>query len=181
VQAARLGAEAAAADVRRANARWLPTVGAMVRTDWASPDRPFGGTPFWSAGLMVTVPVFSGGGEFADRERAHARAQAASARAAGAEDQAELEVTRYAVERDVALQRLRLADRALAQSTEALRLVQRRYDGGLAAITELLDAAAARSAADLAAVSARHDVLVAVAAERVARGLDLSPLYALDR
>jgi outer membrane protein len=94
---------------------------------------------------------------------------------------AELEATQARIEREVALERLRIADRSLEQAREALRLVQRRYDGGLAAITELLDAAAARTAADLATVAARHDALVALAAERVALGLDLTPLLALDR
>lgn len=181
VQAARLGAAAARANVTRAKASWLPTVGAMVRRDWASANQPFAGSPFWSMGLMVTVPVFSGGGEFADRQRAAAQSNAANARAEGAAAMAELDVTQARIEREVAFERLSIAERAYEQSREALRLVQRRYDGGLAAISELLDAGAARASAELATVAARHDVLVALAAERTAFGLDLTPLYALDR
>ncbi len=181
VKAAQLGAAAARANVQRANARWLPTVGAMVRSDWASNSTPFGGSPFWTAGLMVSVPVFSGGGELADRERAVAQSNAAAARADGAQAMADLEVTRARIDRSVAMQRLELAEQAYVQSIEALRLVQRRYDGGLAAVSELLGAGAARAAAELSTVTARHDVIVAIAAERVALGLDLTPLYAIDQ
>lgn len=181
VRAARLGAAAARADVRRATARWLPSVGAMARSDWASVSQPFGGSPFWTAGVMVTIPVFSGGGELADRQRAVAQSGAAEARAEGAAAMATLEAAQARIARSVAMERMLIAERALEQSREALRLVQRRYDGGLAAITELLDAGAARSAAELSTLAARHDVLVAIAAERIALGLDFSPLLALDR
>ena len=181
VQAARLGARAAQVDVQRAAAGWLPTVGAMLRNDWGTVDQPFGGSPFWTVGVMASWPIFRGGADLADRERATARARAAAERASGAAAQASLEATQARIRRDVALERLAIADRSLVQAQEALRLVQRRYDGGLAAITELLDAAAARTAADLASVAARHDALVALAAERTALGLDLTPLLALDR
>lgn len=181
VRAARLGAQAARADVRRATARWLPTVGVMLRSDWAAVNQPFAGSPYWTAGLMVTVPVFSGGGDLADRQRAVAISGAAEARAEGAAAMASLEAAEARIQRTVALERMAIADRALEQSREALRLVQRRYDGGLAAITELLDAGAARSAAELSSLTARHDVLVAIAAERIALGLDFTPLLALDR
>lgn len=181
VRAARLGAEAARADVRRASARWLPTVGVMVRSDWAGVNQPFAGSPYWTAGLMVTVPVFSGGGELADRQRAVAQSGAAEARAEGAAAMATLEAAQARIQRSVAVERMAIAERANEQAREALRLVQRRYDGGLAAITELLDAGAARSAAELSSLAARHDVLVAIAAERLALGLDFSPLLALDR
>jgi len=181
VQAAQLGERAARADIARTNGSWLPTVGAVARTDWAAVNQPFAGAPFWTVGVMASWSVFRGGGDVADRQRATARARAAASRADGAEAQAQLEATQARIERDVALERLRIADRSLEQAAEALRLVQRRYDGGLAAITELLDAAAAHTAADLATVAARHDALVALAAERVALGLDLTPLLALDR
>lgn len=181
VQAAQLGVRAARADVQRTNGSWLPTVGAVLRNDWATVDQPFGGSPYWTVGVMASWSVFKGGADVADRQRASARARAAASRADGAVAQADLEATQARILREVAIERLQIADRSLEQAREALRLVQRRYDGGLAAITELLDAAAARTAADLATVSARHDALVALAAERVALGLDLTPLLALDR
>jgi len=181
VRAAQLGERAARADIARTTGAWLPTVGAVARTDWASVNQPFVGTPFWTVGVMASWSVFRGGGDLADRQRATARARAAASRAEGAHAQAQLEATHARIQRDVALTRMQIADRSLAQAREALRLVQRRYDGGLAAITELLDAAAALTAADLGTVAARHDALIALAAERVALGLDLTPLLALDR
>jgi outer membrane protein TolC len=181
VTAARLGAQAAQSNVRRATARWLPTVGAMARSDWAASGQPFAGSPYWTAGVMVSLPVFSGGADLADRQRAVAQLRAAESRAEGAAAQATLEATQTSIARSVSVERLLIAERALSQSTEALRLVQRRYDGGLAAITELLDAGAARTSSELSVLAARHEVLVALAAERVALGFDLTPLLSLDR
>jgi outer membrane protein TolC len=181
VQAAQLGERAARADLTRSTGAWLPTIGVVARSDWASVNQPFAGAPYWTVGVMASWSVFRGGGDLADRQRASARARAAATRADGAEAQAQLEATQARIQREVALERLRIADRSLEQAREALRLVQRRYDGGLAAITELLDAAAARTGADLATVAARHDALVALAAERTALGLDLTPLLALDQ
>jgi outer membrane protein len=181
VHAAQLGARAARADVQRVTSAWLPTVGAILRNDYATVSQPFGGSPYWTVGVMASWQLFRGGGDLADRQRAAANARVATSHADGARAMAALEITQTRVAREVALERLRIADRSLEQAREALRLVQRRYDGGLAAITELLDASAARTAADLASVAARHDALVAIAAERIALGLDLTPLLALDQ
>jgi outer membrane protein TolC len=41
VQAAQLGERAARADIARTNGSWLPTVGAVARTDYAAVNQPF--------------------------------------------------------------------------------------------------------------------------------------------
>ncbi len=180
VRAAELAVQAARADARRAAARWLPTIGATLRSDWATAGQPFGGTPFWTAGVMVSLPVFSGGATLADQQRTTAAVHAAESRAEGAAAMAALDVTQTHIDRAVATDRLRLAEEGHTQAREALRLVRRRYEGGLAAISELLDADAASTTARLSTELARHDLLVALIAERVALGLDLTPLLALD-
>jgi hypothetical protein len=47
-------------------------------------------------------------------------------------------------------------------------------------VTELLDAAAVETAAELGDVAARYEAIVAMAEMRRAQGLDLSPLQDLE-
>jgi outer membrane protein TolC len=80
----------------------------------------------------------------------------------------------------VALARLNLVERAVSQSEEAHRIVSRKYDGGLATVVELFDAASAETQSRLASIAARYEAIVSAAATRTAAGRDLSPLNALD-
>ncbi len=55
----------------------------------------------------------------------------------------------------------------------------RKYDGGLATVVELLDAAAAETASGLAQSKAIHDAIVAEAEWRLASGRDVTGLTVL--
>jgi outer membrane protein TolC len=90
--------------------------------------------------------------------------------------QAGLEMARASDAVDLALARLAIAERAVVQAREAHRIVARKYDGGLATVSELFDAAATETGSDLAYSAARHDALAALAEKRQAAGLDLGPL-----
>ena len=130
---------------------------------------------------MASWTPFSGGAELAAVQAARGRAAMADAGAEAAAAQAGLE----AVDRDnalaVARARLAIADQAVAQSTEAHRLVGRSYAGGLATITDLLTAAAAETGSRLAHSAALYQVVVAAAERQQARGLSLDFLIALGR
>jgi len=80
----------------------------------------------------------------------------------------------------LAVARMEIAGRGVAQAIEAHRIVGRKYEGGLATVTELLDAAAVETAAALGDVAARYEAIVAMAEMRRAQGLDLSPLQDLE-
>ena len=91
----------------------------------------------------------------------------------------EVEQTRTVLQ--VALARLAISERAVAQSAEAHRIVARKYEGGLAGVAELLDAQAAATQSALGFSQARWSA-VAAAAERLrALGKDPGSLEALDR
>ena len=93
---------------------------------------------------------------------------------------AQLEVQQSARTLQVALARLDLAERAVRQSTEAHRIVARKYEGGLAAVVELLDASAAETQSRLALAAARHGLVVSSAERRKALGLDPGAIVVLD-
>ena len=84
----------------------------------------------------------------------------------------ELEIAAAESRRRVAQARLEIAQRGAAQSMEAHRIVTRKYEGGLSAVTELLDAAAAETQTNLSLAAARYAGIVAEAERRRAVGAD---------
>jgi outer membrane protein TolC len=179
VAAARAGNAAARADVRRARATLLPRINAMARYDWHSADAPFGGDENWSVGVMASWTPFAGGSQLADVRAAAGRATAAAAEYEAAHAAAKLEAATAATTWRTALERVRIAGAAVEQSAEAHRIVLRRYEGGLAGVVELLDAAALETESRLRYSHARFDAVVA-AAERLHRnGHDPADIAAL--
>jgi outer membrane protein TolC len=180
VRAAELSLAAASADARRASALLLPRVNAFGRLDWSSADRPFGGENAWTAGVMVSWSLFGGGSELAERRMAQARRGAAEAAVEAAAAQGRLEQEAAANALEVARARMAITERAVGQSSEAHRIVIRKYEGGLATAVELFDAAAAETGARLGFAEARYQAIVAIAMGHRAAGRSLDALTRLD-
>lgn len=180
VVAARDGLAAASADVRRAKSLYAPRVNAFARLDWNSNARPYAGEENWTAGVMASWSPFAGASEIAEIRAASGRERAARAGAEAAGAQARLEVQRAETQRRVALQRLEIAERAAGQSVEAHRIVARKYEGGLATVVELLDAAAVETESGLRLSAAIYGLIVAEAERRHAVGMDVAALASLE-
>ena len=172
VQAAQAGHAAARADVRRARSVWLPRLNGMARYDWNSPDAPYDGLENWSIGVVASWTPFAGASQLAGLRAAAGREQVARAQAEAARAQAELDIAQQANAWNVALERLRIADEAVEQSVEAHRIVTRKYEGGLAAVVELLGASAAETEARLRRSHARWDAIARAAERLQSLGLD---------
>jgi outer membrane protein TolC len=180
VEAAEFAREAAQADARRAASLYLPRLNGFGRVDWNTPHTLFGGKSAWTLGVMLSWAPFAGGAEVAEIRAAHGRRQTATAMADAAQAQAALELTRSRDGVSLALARLTIAESSVVQAREAHRIVGRKYDGGLATVTELFDAAAVETGSGLGDSAARYAVIVAVAEMRKAQGRDLSPLQELE-
>jgi outer membrane protein TolC len=180
VRAARLALSAAAADRRRATALLLPRLNAFGRLDWNTDATPFGGREAWTAGVMLSWSPFSGGSELAARREASARRAGAAAAAEAAEARGRLELADAATALAVAQARMLTGGRAVDQTAEAHRIVTRKYEGGLATVVELFDAAAEETRARLEYADARYQVITALAQRRRAAGLDTGILTRLD-
>lgn len=176
VRAADQARAAADADRRRAGSLYLPRLNGFGRLDWNSPDAPFGGRSAWTMGVMFSWSPFAGASELAEIRSAAGRAEAARAGADAARAQAGLELARATDALALALVRLEIAGRSVAQAREAHRIVSRKYDGGLATVSELFDAAAMETMSGLQQSGARYDALIAAAERRTAMGMDLSVL-----
>ncbi len=172
VQAAAAGHAAARADVKRAQSLWLPRVNGMARYDWNSPDRPYDGDENWSVGVVASWTPFAGASQLAQVQASRGREQVARAQAEAARAQAALDVAQRANAWDVSLERMRIASEAVTQSVEAHRIVARKYEGGLAAVVELLGAQAAETEAHLRHTHARYEAIVRAAELLQSLGLD---------
>jgi len=176
VRAADHARAAAEADRRRAGSLYLPRVNGFGRLDWNSPEAPFGGQSNWTMGVMLSWSPFAGGSELAEIRAAAGRASAARAGADAARAQAGLELAQATDALTVALVRLEIAGRSVEQAREAHRIVSRKYDGGLATVTELFDAAALETRSELQQAAARYEALLAAAERRTAMGMSLAVL-----
>ncbi len=178
VKAAEAGMAAARSAKSAADAALLPRVNGFARYDWHDPRSPVGGKAMWTVGAMASWSPFSGGAELAQRRSAAADAMAANAGHEAATASAQLEVQSGDISVAVATRALAIATSAVAQATEAHRIVGRKYDGGLAAVTELLDAQAIELATRLGEAKARYDLLTARATLARAQGHDMQTIAA---
>jgi outer membrane protein TolC len=180
VRAAAAARRAAAADAWRAKALYLPRVNGFARYDWNDRNALFANERAWTVGVMATWTPFAGASEIGEVRGANARAAAADARAEAAAAQAALDLARSRDRVAVALAQLEIAERAVTQAAEAHRIVARKYDGGLATISDLLEAAALETQSRLGEAAARYRLILATAERHVAIGADLSAMVALD-
>ena len=180
VAAARMGLDAARADALRARSTYLPRINGFARYGWNSAVRLYSGDKNWTVGVVASWSLFTGGSSWADIQTTAGRESGARAQADAAAAHALLEAEQSKTKLQVALTRLDIAERSVAQSAEAHRIVGRKYDGGLATVAELLDAQAADIRSALGLSQARYAAIVAGAALRQALGIDPATLVALD-
>jgi outer membrane protein TolC len=128
---------------------------------------------------MLSWSPFAGASELAEIRTARGRREAARAMSEATQAQAGLELSRTRDAVDLTLARMQIAERGVAQAMDADRIVGRKYEGGLATVTDLLDAAAIETAAELADIAARYDAIIAAAEKRRAEGLGLGALVEL--
>lgn len=171
-RAARLETSAASLDLRRAGSTMLPRLNAVARYDWNSPSGFYTGRPALTLGVMASWSLFGGGSELADMAAARARLNAANTQEVAMAASAGVELNTARRELEVAIAQLDLAALSVSQSTEADRLVERRYTGGLATIAEVLGANASRTASELGYAAARYAVIEAAARHRLTAGAD---------
>ncbi len=165
---ARALADAADARARAVSRADLPTLSgvASAGSDWPLAPESDRYT-FWSAGLLLRVPLFAGGRPTFDAASARATAEAAQQRTEAAGRQVQLDVwTAYQALRTAA-RRGQTARDLLASATEGVEVANGRYREGLGSILDLLSSQSALESARAEEILARADWLLALA--RLAR------------
>ena len=160
---ARLRAEAADAQVRRAFRDFFPDISAVgayggLRTTLEES---------WSATLSLSWSIFDGGNRIARHREAQANLEAAQATVRATELDIHSQVEQVLIVVTEADERIQAAQKAVESAQENFRLAQGRFDAGVGTILELTDA-------QLALTLAQNTEARALADYRIA-------LYDLDR
>lgn len=140
---------------------WLPRLNAFGMYDWHAAD-PFkdDGTN-WTVGVALQWNVLDGLGRFGRVKTAAARRQEVRHQLKQAEAKSRTEVTQAYRALEAARQRIDVAETAVAQADESLRIVRARFQEGLERSSELLTRETALTQARLRLLNATYDYKVA--------------------
>jgi outer membrane protein len=128
----------------------------------------------WAAGATLNFNIFDGGANRARVAEAHARERQAQALQEQMASAVRLQVREAFLNLNAARQRVEVSRESAAQARESLRILQKRYETGLATITDLLRAETTRTSADKSFLNAIFDYRISFAALELATG-ELSP------
>lgn len=162
--AGRAQVEAAEAEARAVNARRLPGLQAFGMLSTHAPGIADDREANWTVGVQLSVPLFTGFSltRGADAARAQARALALEQTQREADARAEVRSARRGVE--AARGALDAAGAARDAAEEAVRLLRRRYEEGMATVADLLQAEAQAAELDAGVVDAEANLSMALAA-----------------
>ena len=168
VRAAEKRAEAAQSDVRSAYGRYLPELSATWMYDWQwarnRGDEMTEQMNGYSAGLVLTIPLFDGFMRENAIGTARARQDQAKEQAILARQQVAKAVNQAALMLHAAEQNVEASRKGLAQADEQFRIVRERYASGRGIQVEVLDA-------QTTLTRARFNVVAALADHQTARAL----------
>jgi outer membrane protein TolC len=161
-------ADAADARARAVSRADLPTLSGVagIGSDWPVAPESDRYT-FWNAGLLLRVPIFSGGRATFEAASARASAEAARARIDATGRQVQLDVWTSWQALRTAARRGQTARDLLASATEGVEVANGRYREGVGSILDLLSSQSALESARAEEILARTDWLLGLA--RLAR------------
>jgi len=162
LRAAELEQQAATSNAAAARSEFTPRVSmyASFERDAETLGGPSGTN--WIAGARFDVNLFAGGADKARLAEARAQQRAAENQVEWFRSGIRLEVRQAFLETRAAAQRVEVMRSSSSQADESLRILQNRYDAGLANITDLLRA-------QVTALDARTAYLMALNDWQVAR------------
>ncbi len=174
VREAGLGVERAANGSHMARAEFLPKVNAFG--SWEEDNQTFAtrGGNNWTAGVALNFNIFDGGANRARLAAAHYRQSQAQAEAAQMTAAVKLQVREAYLNLTTAQQRVEVSRQAQSEAEESLRIIQNRYEAGLATITDLLQVETAHTSARKNYLNALFDYRLSYAALELATG-ELAP------
>ncbi len=167
---ASLGSERAANGQHMARAEFLPKLNAFG--SWEEDNQAFltrGGNN-WTAGVSLNFNIFDGGANRARLAAAHARQAQAQAQVAQMVAAVKLQVREAYLNLATAQQRIEVSRQAQSEAEESLRILQNRYEAGLATITDLLQVETANTSAQTNYLNAVSDYRRSYAALELATG-----------
>jgi outer membrane protein TolC len=180
LRAAELEQQAAASNARAARSEFAPRLSMYASFERDAETLAGHSGTNWIAGARFDVNLYAGGADKARLAEARANERAAENQVEWFRSGVRLEVRQAYLETRAAQQRVEVMRDASAQAAESLRILQNRYDAGLATITDLLRAQVAALDARTAYLAALHDGQVARAQLERAAGRLTSDLTFLS-
>lgn len=162
--AGRAGVEAAQARARAVEARRLPGLQAFGQLSTHAPGIADSRETNWTVGVQLSVPVFTGFSLTRGADAAQAQARAMELEQAQREREAETEVRSARRGVEAARAALGSARSAGTAADEAVRLLRRRYEEGMATVADLLQAEAHAARLRNGVVDAEANLALALAA-----------------
>jgi outer membrane protein TolC len=126
----------------------------------------------WDLGVTVTWSLWDGGRAKANRASSEAQARAFDHRLAEFDGRVSVDVQQRLQDVEAGLAAIAASEQAVAASTEAHRVLQERYNLGVATSTEVLDAQVALLEAELERTQLQAALRVSEARLRRAIGID---------
>ncbi len=167
---AQLQAERAGNSVSLARKEFLPRIDMMA--SWEQDNQTFAarGGNNWIAGATLTFNIFNGGSRRAQIAESRAYERRAEALRRQMEAGVRLQVREAFLNLNAARQRVEVSRDSAAQAEESLRILQNRYEAGLATIMDVLRAETMRTSAQNNHLNAVYDFRLAFAALELATG-----------
>jgi len=165
-----LGKQRAQNGVRMARAEFLPKLNFF--SSWEEDNRTFAarGGNNWTLGATLSFNIFDGGANRARVAESRARERQADAFVTQMASAVRLQVREAYLNLTTAQDRVQVSRQATSEAEESLRIIQNRYEAGLATITDLLRAEAAHTAAQRNYLNAVFDDRLSFAALELATG-----------
>ena len=156
--------EKAELGVGLAKSAYYPTLHAGAAFQLNDRSVPFGSdNNSWYAGATLRWELFDGMRRSREREKAGALHSASAELMEQYRKEVAFQVAESWLRRDEATRRVEVARSAVADAGEGLRLVQKRFEGALATIVELLDAQTSANRARSTVVDSEADLVLASA------------------
>jgi len=167
----------AEAQVRSRKAEYYPVLAGFATWETDNPSIHTSGGSNWLAGISLRWNIFAGGADKAQDEAARQRLEQKRRQLAAFESVMQLQLRTALIHARSAEEQVQVSQAAERQSEESLKILQNRYDAGLATMTDLLSAEAARATARTASAEAVFRHRLSYAQVEFAAGL-LSPTSA---
>jgi outer membrane protein TolC len=180
-QQAKIGKERTTNGVNAARAEFLPKINLF--SSWEVDSQTFAARAGnnWAAGATLSFNIFDGGANRARLAESRARERQARALQDQMASAVRLQVREAFLNVNAARQRVEASRESASQAQESLRILQNRYETGLATITDLLQAETMRTAAQQRFLNAVFDYRIAFAALELATGEISSDSQVLKR
>lgn len=141
--------------------QWVPRLNAFGAVEWNASEAFKKDASNWVVGFQLQWKLFDGFGNLGRSKQASAQRAKSELMKQQAADKAKMEVRQAQRASKAAVERIRVAELALHQAEESLRITEERFKQGLAKASDLLDKEVALTNSKLRYLKAKYDSNIA--------------------